>query len=229
MPDAASLPRPDDVVGYGFRHGSDHIGVVAAPGCRRAAGSTYPYTPYEVAWTNTTAANAVAEAQGIRARWNEQGFDRRRLWVVGTDDTLPAAGMGSVASMIQSGADIKILILDKGQRSPGHDLGSIFMSMPGVLVADHRGTSRRLYRSVIRQTTSMDRRWWCAPTPRVLNRTAFRSRGRRPRPNWPWTAGCSRYTCTTHGTGGPFGKGSIFVATRRQKRIGIQTRHLSRD
>ncbi len=134
----------------GFRHGSDHIGVVAAPGCHQAAGSTYPYTPYEVAWTNTTAANAVAEAQGIRARWNQQGFDRRRLWVVGTDDTLAGAGMGSVASMIQSGADIKILILDKGQRSPGHDLGSIFMSMPGVLVAQTTAAHlNHYYRSVI--------------------------------------------------------------------------------
>ena len=52
--------------------------------------------------------------------------------------------------MIQSGADIKVLILDKGQRSPGHDLGSIFMSMPGVLVAQTTAAHlNHYYRSVI--------------------------------------------------------------------------------
>jgi pyruvate-ferredoxin/flavodoxin oxidoreductase len=134
----------------GFFHGAGEIGIVAAMGCHQAAGSTYPYTPYEVAWTNTLAANAPADAMGIRLRWDQQGFERRRLWVVGTGDALVGAGLHSLAAMIRSGMDIQVLILDKGQRAPDCDLGSTLMCYPGTLVAQTTPAHvNHFYKSVI--------------------------------------------------------------------------------
>jgi pyruvate-ferredoxin/flavodoxin oxidoreductase len=134
----------------GYFYGAGEIGIVAAMGCHQAAGSTYPYTPYEVAWTNTLAANAPADAMGIRLRWDQQGFERRRLWVIGTDDALAGAGLHSLAAMIRSGMDLKVLILDKGQRAPGCDLGSMLMCYPEALVAQTTPAHvNHFYKSVI--------------------------------------------------------------------------------
>lgn len=51
----------------GFAHGPENIGVVASTGCNTVYGSTYPYNPYIVPWTNSLFENGPADAMGIRA------------------------------------------------------------------------------------------------------------------------------------------------------------------
>ncbi len=119
----------------GIAYGREEMGIVAAMGCHQAAGATYPYTPYDVAWTNTLAANAPSDAMGIRLRWDQQGQKKRRLWVIGTEDALAGAGLHSLAALIRSGMDIKILLLDRGSYRPSCDLGSMLMCHSGSLVA----------------------------------------------------------------------------------------------
>jgi pyruvate/2-oxoacid:ferredoxin oxidoreductase beta subunit len=104
-------------------------------GCHQAAGTTYPYTPYDVAWANTLASNAPAAAMGIRTRWDQQGSEGRRLWVIGTEDALAGAGLHSLAAMIRSGMDINVLILDKTVSTPCFDLGSMLMCHSSTLIA----------------------------------------------------------------------------------------------
>ena len=48
-------------------HGPESMGIVAATGCNTVFGSTYPYNPYLVPWTNSLFENAPADALGIRA------------------------------------------------------------------------------------------------------------------------------------------------------------------
>ena len=54
-------------------HGPESMGIVAATGCNTVYGSTYPYNPYLVPWTNSLFENAPADAMGIRARWDQAG------------------------------------------------------------------------------------------------------------------------------------------------------------
>src|SRR3990172_2673250 len=37
----------------GFVHGAERVGIVAATGCNTVYGSTYPYNPFLVPWTNS--------------------------------------------------------------------------------------------------------------------------------------------------------------------------------
>jgi pyruvate-ferredoxin/flavodoxin oxidoreductase len=119
----------------GMIYGRDGMGIVAAMGCHQADGTTYPYTPYDVAWANTLASNAPAGAMGIRTRWDQQGGQKRRLWVIGTEDALAGAGLHSLAAMIRSGMDINVLILDKTASAPCFDLGSMLMCHSSALIA----------------------------------------------------------------------------------------------
>ena len=119
----------------GFTYGADQIGVVSASGCHTAAGSTYPFNPYQVSWANTLRGNAPADAMGIRAKWNREGLQRRRLWVVGADDALFGSGLNSLCRMLESGLDIKVLVLDKSEVSPVGNLGARVMLYPNVYVA----------------------------------------------------------------------------------------------
>jgi pyruvate/2-oxoacid:ferredoxin oxidoreductase beta subunit len=75
-------------------------------------GSTYPFNPYRVPWTNSLFENAPADALGIRARWDQAGHADRRLWVVGGDGAMFDIGFQSLSRMVASGADIKVLVLD---------------------------------------------------------------------------------------------------------------------
>ncbi len=75
-------------------------------------GSTYPYNPYLVPWTNSLFENAPADALGIRARWDQQGHADRRLWVLGGDGAMYDIGFQSLSRMVASGADVKVLVLD---------------------------------------------------------------------------------------------------------------------
>jgi pyruvate/2-oxoacid:ferredoxin oxidoreductase beta subunit/Pyruvate/2-oxoacid:ferredoxin oxidoreductase delta subunit len=92
--------------------GPDSMGIVAATGCNTVFGSTYPFNPYLVPWTNSLFENAPAVALGIRARWDQAGYPDRRLWVVGGDGAMYDIGFQALSRMVASGADIKVLVLD---------------------------------------------------------------------------------------------------------------------
>jgi pyruvate-ferredoxin/flavodoxin oxidoreductase len=96
----------------GFVYGAENIGIVAATGCNTVFGSTYPFNPFAVPWTNSLFENAPADAMGVRLRWNQEGQEKRRLWVFGGDGALYDIGFGSLSRMLMSGMDIKVLVLD---------------------------------------------------------------------------------------------------------------------
>jgi len=89
-----------------------HISQAAATGCNTVFGSTYPYNPYAIPWTNSLFENAPADAMGIRLRWDQQGHQKRRLWVLGGDGAMYDIGFQSLSRMLMSGMDIKVLVLD---------------------------------------------------------------------------------------------------------------------
>jgi pyruvate ferredoxin oxidoreductase beta subunit len=93
-------------------HGPESMGIVAATGCNTVFGSTYPFNPYQVPWTNSLFENAPAVALGVRARWDAAGHPERRLWVFGGDGAMYDIGFQSLSRMVASGADIKVLVLD---------------------------------------------------------------------------------------------------------------------
>ena len=93
-------------------HGPESMGIVAATGCNTVFGSTYPFNPYRVPWTNSLFENAPAVALGVRARWDAAGHPERRLWVLGGDGAMYDIGFQALSRMVASGADIKVLVLD---------------------------------------------------------------------------------------------------------------------
>ncbi|MBI2763570.1 MAG: thiamine pyrophosphate-binding protein [Chloroflexi bacterium] len=93
-------------------HGPESMGIVAATGCNTVYGSTYPFNPYRVPWTNSLFENAPAVALGVRARWDASGHPERRLWVLGGDGAMYDIGFQSLSRMVASGSDIKVLVLD---------------------------------------------------------------------------------------------------------------------
>ncbi|HET9497380.1 MAG TPA: thiamine pyrophosphate-dependent enzyme [Candidatus Limnocylindria bacterium] len=93
-------------------HGPEGMGIVAATGCNTVFGSTYPYNPFLVPWTNSLFENAPAVALGVRARWDQAGHSDRRLWVIGGDGAMYDIGFQALSRMVASGADIKVLVLD---------------------------------------------------------------------------------------------------------------------
>jgi pyruvate/2-oxoacid:ferredoxin oxidoreductase beta subunit len=96
----------------GFQYGQENIGIVAATGCNTVYTSTYPYNPYRVSWTNSLFENAPADAMGVRARWDQLGWQNKRLWIVGGDGAMLDIGFQSLSRMLASGMDIKVLVLD---------------------------------------------------------------------------------------------------------------------
>ncbi len=96
----------------GFVQGPENIGVVASTGCNTVYGSTYPYNPYLVPWTNSLFENAPADAMGIRARWDQRGWEYKKIWVIGGDGAMYDIGFQSLSRMLASGMDIKVLVLD---------------------------------------------------------------------------------------------------------------------
>jgi pyruvate ferredoxin oxidoreductase beta subunit len=93
-------------------NGPESMGIVAATGCNTVFGSTYPFNPYRVPWTNSLFENAPAVALGVRARWDAAGHPERRLWVLGGDGAMYDIGFQSLSRMVASGSDIKVLVLD---------------------------------------------------------------------------------------------------------------------
>jgi pyruvate/2-oxoacid:ferredoxin oxidoreductase beta subunit/Pyruvate/2-oxoacid:ferredoxin oxidoreductase delta subunit len=93
-------------------HGPESMGIVAATGCNTVFGSTYPFNPYRVPWTNSLFENAPAVALGIRARWNAAGHPERKLWALGGDGAMYDIGFQALSRMVASGEDIKVMVLD---------------------------------------------------------------------------------------------------------------------
>jgi pyruvate/2-oxoacid:ferredoxin oxidoreductase beta subunit/ferredoxin len=93
-------------------HGPESMGIVAATGCNTVFGSTYPFNPYRVPWTNSLFENAPAVALGVRARWDAAGHPERKLWVLGGDGAMYDIGFQALSRMVASGEDIKVMVLD---------------------------------------------------------------------------------------------------------------------
>ena len=96
----------------GFVYGADNIGIVASTGCNSVYGSTYPFNPFSVPWTNSLFENSPADAMGIRLRWDQEGHTKRRLWCIGGDGAMYDIGFQSLSRMLASGLDIKVMVLD---------------------------------------------------------------------------------------------------------------------
>jgi pyruvate/2-oxoacid:ferredoxin oxidoreductase beta subunit/Pyruvate/2-oxoacid:ferredoxin oxidoreductase delta subunit len=96
----------------GYKYGPKNFGIVAATGCNTVYGSTYPYNPYTVPWTNSLFENAPADAIGIRMRWDQLGWQDKQLWVIGGDGAMNDIGFQSLSRMMASGLNIKVLIMD---------------------------------------------------------------------------------------------------------------------
>lgn len=96
----------------GFVHGAESIGLVAATGCNTVYGSTYPYNPFLVPWTNSLFENVAADAMGVRVRWNQLGWQSKKLWAIGGDGAMLDIGFQSLSRLLASGLDVNVLILD---------------------------------------------------------------------------------------------------------------------
>ncbi|MBI3977120.1 MAG: thiamine pyrophosphate-binding protein [Chloroflexi bacterium] len=96
----------------GFVYGPQGFGIVASTGCNTVYGSTYPYNPFLVPWTNSLFENGPADAMGIRLRWNQMGWADKRIWVVGGDGAMYDIGFQSLSRLMASGMDVKVLVLD---------------------------------------------------------------------------------------------------------------------
>ncbi len=96
----------------GYVYGAENIGIAASTGCNTVYGSTYPYNPYIVPWSNSLFENGPAFAMGIRMRWDQQGWENKQLWVMGGDGAMLDIGFQSLSRMLASGMNIKVLILD---------------------------------------------------------------------------------------------------------------------
>ncbi|MBI5137205.1 MAG: 4Fe-4S binding protein [Nitrospirae bacterium] len=90
----------------------ENYGIVAATGCQTVYGSTYPFNPFSVPWTNSLFENAPTDAMGVRAFWNETGHEDRVMWVFGGDGAMNDIGFQALSRMLASGMNIKVLVLD---------------------------------------------------------------------------------------------------------------------
>jgi pyruvate/2-oxoacid:ferredoxin oxidoreductase beta subunit/Pyruvate/2-oxoacid:ferredoxin oxidoreductase delta subunit len=98
-------------------YGPESMGIVAETGCNSVFGSTYPFNPFTVPWTNSLFENGPADAMGIRMRWDQAGHPERRLWVFGGDGAMYDIGFQSLSRLVASGMDVKVLVLDTGAYS----------------------------------------------------------------------------------------------------------------
>ena len=96
----------------GFVYGKENMGIVNSTGCSTVYGSTYPFNPWDIPWTNSLFENGATDAMGVRARWNQIGWGDKKLWVVGGDGAMLDIGFGSLSRLLASGMDVNVLILD---------------------------------------------------------------------------------------------------------------------
>lgn len=95
-----------------FQNGEENIGIINSTGCTTVYGSTYPYNPWGVPWTNSLFENGPTDAMGVRARWDQMGWKDKSLWVIGGDGAMLDIGFGALSRMLASGMNIKVLVLD---------------------------------------------------------------------------------------------------------------------
>ena len=176
----------------GFMCGPDNIGIVASTGCNTVYGSTYPYNPYLVPWTNSLFENGPADAMGIRARWDQCGWVDKKLWVIGGDGAMYDIGFQSLSRMLASGMDINVMILDTqvysntggqastatfagqeakmaafgkeshGKREPRKELSQICMMHPEIYVAQTTAAHINHFYKAVMEANSY-------PGPAVIN------------------------------------------------------------
>ncbi len=96
----------------GFRYGAENFAIIASTGCNTVYGSTYPYNPYRVPWSNSLFENGPTFAMGVRARWDQMGWKDKVLWVVGGDGAMYDIGFQALSRMAASGMNINVLVLD---------------------------------------------------------------------------------------------------------------------
>ncbi|MEZ4726315.1 MAG: thiamine pyrophosphate-dependent enzyme [Caldilineaceae bacterium] len=113
------------------------MGIINSTGCTTVYGSTYPYNPWGVSWTNSLFENGPTDAMGVRARWDQMGWQDKKLWVIGGDGAMLDIGFGSLSRMLASGMNIKVLVLDTqvysntgGQSSTGTFTGQATKMSP---------------------------------------------------------------------------------------------------
>ena len=95
-----------------YVHGPENLGLIAATGCNTVYTSTYPYNPYRLPWSNSLFENAPTYAMGVRAKWDQQGWGSKKLWVIGGDGAMMDIGFQSLSRMLMSGMNIKVIVLD---------------------------------------------------------------------------------------------------------------------
>jgi len=95
----------------GAKHG-DQWGIVAATGCNTVYGSTYPYNPFMVPWSNSLFENVATFAIGVRARWDQMGWADKPLWAIGGDGAIFDIGFQALSRMLASGMNINVFVLD---------------------------------------------------------------------------------------------------------------------
>jgi pyruvate ferredoxin oxidoreductase beta subunit len=96
----------------GYKYGSENIGIAASTGCNTVYGSTYPYNPYIIPWSNSLFEDGPTFAMGIRMRWDQLGWQDKQLWVMGGDGAMLDIGFQALSRMLASGMNIKVLVLD---------------------------------------------------------------------------------------------------------------------
>jgi pyruvate/2-oxoacid:ferredoxin oxidoreductase beta subunit/Pyruvate/2-oxoacid:ferredoxin oxidoreductase delta subunit len=96
----------------GFAHGERSVGIVAATGCNTVFGSTYPFNPYRVPWTNSLFENAAPVALGVRISWDRRGWREKKIWVLGGDGAMGDIGFQALSRLLATGADVNVLVLD---------------------------------------------------------------------------------------------------------------------
>ncbi len=93
-------------------HGPESMGIVAATGCNTVFGSTYPFNPFLIPWTNSLFENAATDAMGIRLRWDQAGHSERKIWAIGGDGAMYDIGFQALSRLVASGMDVNTMILD---------------------------------------------------------------------------------------------------------------------
>jgi pyruvate/2-oxoacid:ferredoxin oxidoreductase beta subunit/NAD-dependent dihydropyrimidine dehydrogenase PreA subunit len=140
-----------------FKYGPENVGLIAATGCNTVYTSTYPYNPYRLPWSNSLFENAPTFAMGVRAKWNQQGWENKRMWVIGGDGAMMDIGFQSLSRMLMSGMDIKVIVLDTqvysntgGQASTSTFMGqNTKMSVHGKEIAGKTERRKELAQIII--------------------------------------------------------------------------------
>jgi pyruvate ferredoxin oxidoreductase beta subunit len=91
---------------------ADDWAIIAATGCNTVYTSTYPYNPYLVPWANSLFENAPAMAMGVRARWDQLGWQKKPIWCIGGDGAMFDIGFQSLSRLFASGMNVKVFVLD---------------------------------------------------------------------------------------------------------------------